>query len=106
MSHEQVSELYFWPSTGLILASVSVDSRPLGTSALKALKKSFETTDGTCEARLLEAAEYGNIPLTRELLQTYVDVNCIDILGLTPLQLAVQNEHFEIIELILDKSKP
>ena len=74
--------------------------------ALKALKKSFETTDGTCEARLLEAAEYGNIPLTRELLQTYVDVNCIDILGLTPLQLAVQNEHFEIIELILDKSKP
>jgi len=69
-------------------------------------QKSFETTDGTCEARLLEAAEYGNIPLTRELLQTYVDVNCIDILGLTPLQLAVQNEHFEIIELILDKSKP
>lgn len=69
-------------------------------------EKSFETTDGTSEARLLEAAEYGNIPLTRELLQTYVDVNCVDILGLTPLQLAVQNEHFEIIELILDKSKP
>ena len=26
-----------------------------------------------------------------------------DILGLTPLQLAVQNEHFEIVELLLEK---
>ncbi|XP_058042022.1 short transient receptor potential channel 6 isoform X1 [Ahaetulla prasina] len=57
------------------------------------------------EERFLEAAEYGNIPVVRKMLEecTSLNVNCVDYMGQNALQLAVANEHLEIIELLLKK---
>nr|XP_023955348.1 short transient receptor potential channel 6 isoform X3 [Chrysemys picta bellii] len=57
------------------------------------------------EERFLDAAEYGNIPVIRKMLEecTSLNVNCVDYMGQNALQLAVANEHLEIIELLLKK---
>ncbi|XP_032094702.1 short transient receptor potential channel 6-like [Thamnophis elegans] len=57
------------------------------------------------EERFLEAAEYGNIPVVRKMLEecTSLNVNCVDYMGQNALQLAVSNEHLEITELLLKK---
>ncbi|KAG8136967.1 hypothetical protein E2320_005516 [Naja naja] len=57
------------------------------------------------EERFLEAAEYGNIPVVRKMLEecTSLNVNCVDYMGQNALQLAVANEHLEITELLLKK---
>lgn len=57
------------------------------------------------EERFLEAAEYGNIPVIRKMLEecTSLNVNCVDYIGQNALQLAVANEHLEITELLLKK---
>ncbi|XP_034971004.2 short transient receptor potential channel 6 [Zootoca vivipara] len=57
------------------------------------------------EERFLEAAEYGNIPVVRKMLEecTSLNVNCVDYMGQNALQLAVANEHLEITELLLNK---
>ncbi|XP_048349989.1 short transient receptor potential channel 6 [Sphaerodactylus townsendi] len=57
------------------------------------------------EERFLEAAEYGNIPVIRKMLEECValNVNCVDYMGQNALQLAVANEHLEITELLLKK---
>ncbi|XP_053169156.1 short transient receptor potential channel 6 isoform X2 [Hemicordylus capensis] len=57
------------------------------------------------EERFLEAAEYGNIPVIRKMLEecTSLNVNCVDYMGQNALQLAVANEHLEITELLLKK---
>ena len=47
----------------------------------------------------MRAVEVGDIPTVRRLLTTRsddLDVNCTDILGRTPLRLAVENEHLEV----------
>ena len=51
------------------------------------------------EEEFLRAVEVGDIPTVRKLLgsrETDIDVNCTDILGRTPLRLAVENEHLEV----------
>ncbi|CAH1268040.1 TRPC7 [Branchiostoma lanceolatum] len=55
------------------------------------------------EERFLTAAEYGDIPTVRKLLEesTTLNVNCVDYMGQTALQLAVGNEHLEVTELLL-----
>ncbi|KAA0709782.1 Short transient receptor potential channel 3 [Triplophysa tibetana] len=55
------------------------------------------------EERFLDAAEYGNIPVVRKMLDesTTLNVNCVDYMGQTGLQLAVGNEHLEVTELLL-----
>ncbi|XP_069874455.1 short transient receptor potential channel 6 isoform X1 [Dipodomys merriami] len=55
------------------------------------------------EERFLDAAEYGNVPVVRRLLEerAALDVNCVDYLGRSALQLAVANEHLEVTELLL-----
>ncbi|XP_074917817.1 short transient receptor potential channel 6 isoform X1 [Chelonoidis abingdonii] len=57
------------------------------------------------EERFLDAAEYGNIPVIRKMLEecTSLNVNCVDYMGQNALQLAVGNEHLEITELLLKK---
>ncbi|XP_047373183.1 short transient receptor potential channel 6 isoform X4 [Sciurus carolinensis] len=57
------------------------------------------------EERFLDAAEYGNIPVVRKMLEECVslNVNCVDYMGQNALQLAVANEHLEITELLLKK---
>ncbi|XP_053912475.1 short transient receptor potential channel 6 isoform X2 [Cuculus canorus] len=57
------------------------------------------------EERFLDAAEYGNIPVIRKMLEecSSLNVNCVDYMGQNALQLAVANEHLEITELLLKK---
>uniref|UniRef100_A0A6Q2X768 Transient receptor ion channel domain-containing protein n=1 Tax=Esox lucius TaxID=8010 RepID=A0A6Q2X768_ESOLU len=62
------------------------------------------TTSMTAEEeRFLDAAEYGNIPVVRKMLEesTTLNVNCVDYMGQNALQLAVGNEHLEVTELLL-----
>ncbi|XP_032812352.1 short transient receptor potential channel 7-like [Petromyzon marinus] len=57
------------------------------------------------EERFLDAAEYGNIPVVRRMLEGLgerpINVNCVDYMGQNALQLAVGNEHLEVTELLL-----
>ncbi|XP_078259283.1 short transient receptor potential channel 6-like [Rhinoraja longicauda] len=55
------------------------------------------------EERFLDAAEYGNVPVVRRMLDESetLNVNCVDYMGQNALQLAVANEHLEVIELLL-----
>ncbi|KAM3939033.1 short transient receptor potential channel 3 isoform 2-T3 [Leptodactylus fuscus] len=57
------------------------------------------------EERFLDAAEYGNIPVVRKMLEESktLNVNCVDYMGQNALQLAVGNEHLEVTELLLKK---
>ncbi|MBN3277224.1 TRPC3 protein, partial [Polyodon spathula] len=57
----------------------------------------------TEEERFLDAAEYGNIPVVRKMLEESrtLNVNCVDYMGQSSLQLAVGNEHLEVTELLL-----
>ncbi|XP_019523915.1 PREDICTED: short transient receptor potential channel 3 [Hipposideros armiger] len=57
------------------------------------------------EERFLDAAEYGNIPVVRKMLDESrtLNVNCVDYMGQNALQLAVGNEHLEVTELLLKK---
>ncbi|KAI4877913.1 hypothetical protein NFI96_017401 [Prochilodus magdalenae] len=57
------------------------------------------------EERFLDAAEYGNIPVVRKMLEEIsgLDVNCVDYMGQNALQLAVANEHLEVTELLLKR---
>ncbi|XP_060035155.1 short transient receptor potential channel 3 [Erinaceus europaeus] len=58
------------------------------------------------EERFLAAAEYGNIPVVRKMLEESrsLDVNCVDRMGQSALQLAVGNEHLEVTELLLRRA--
>ncbi|XP_016327280.1 short transient receptor potential channel 7-like [Sinocyclocheilus anshuiensis] len=57
------------------------------------------------EERFLDAAEYGNIPIVRKMLDESktLNFNCVDYMGQNALQLAVGNEHLEVTELLLKK---
>lgn len=57
------------------------------------------------EERFLDAAEYGNIPVVRKMLDESktLNFNCVDYMGQNALQLAVGNEHLEVTELLLIK---
>ncbi|KAB5565497.1 hypothetical protein PHYPO_G00242280 [Pangasianodon hypophthalmus] len=59
----------------------------------------------TEEERFLDAAEYGNIPVVRKMLEECktLNFNCVDYMGQNALQLAVANEHLEVTELLLKK---
>lgn len=58
------------------------------------------------EEEFLHAAEFGDIPTVKRLLNDNpnLNVDCIDALGRTALRLAVKNEHLEIVEVLLDRS--
>ncbi|XP_063764043.1 short transient receptor potential channel 6 isoform X4 [Eleginops maclovinus] len=55
------------------------------------------------EELFLDAAEYGNIPEVRRMLEEQQDlnINCVNYMGQNALQLAVANEHFEVTKLLL-----
>lgn len=57
------------------------------------------------EELFLDAAEYGNIPEVRRMLEELpeLNVNCVNYMGQSALQLAVANEHLEVTKLLLRK---
>lgn len=57
------------------------------------------------EELFLDAAEYGNIPEMRRMLEElpHLNVNCVNYMGQNALQLAVANEHLEVTKLLLRK---
>uniref|UniRef100_A0A3Q3J731 Transient receptor ion channel domain-containing protein n=1 Tax=Monopterus albus TaxID=43700 RepID=A0A3Q3J731_MONAL len=57
------------------------------------------------EELFLDAAEYGNIPEVRRMLDELPDlnVNCVNYMDQNALQLAVANEHLEVTKLLLRK---
>ncbi|PVD35109.1 hypothetical protein C0Q70_06390 [Pomacea canaliculata] len=57
------------------------------------------------EEDFIYAAEFGDIPTVRRVLEENANfsVDYSDILGRTPLRLAVGNEHLEVVELLLDR---
>uniref|UniRef100_A0A3B3CWA3 Transient receptor potential cation channel, subfamily C, member 6b n=1 Tax=Oryzias melastigma TaxID=30732 RepID=A0A3B3CWA3_ORYME len=57
------------------------------------------------EEMFLEAAEYGNIPEVRRMLEELPHINCVNYIGQNALQLAVANEHLEVAKLLLKKKE-
>ncbi|KAF7662850.1 hypothetical protein LDENG_00225300 [Lucifuga dentata] len=56
------------------------------------------------EELFLDAAEYGNIPEVRRMLDLpHLNVNCVNYMGQNALQLTVANEHLEVTKLLLQK---
>ncbi|KAJ3591267.1 hypothetical protein NHX12_009213 [Muraenolepis orangiensis] len=55
------------------------------------------------EENFLDAAEYGNLPEVRRMLEELplLRVNCVNYMGQNALQLAVANEHLEVVKLLL-----
>lgn len=77
------------------------------TSAVPPLKplKNVQTMDPK-ERKFLEAAEKGDKPtiqqcINEERTDASFNVNCTDVLGRTALEIAVDNENFEIVEVLL-----
>ena len=57
------------------------------------------------EDELLRCVEFGDIPGLRHLMARkpgIADENITDILGRTPLRLAVENEHLEVTSIMCD----
>ncbi|XP_071353529.1 short transient receptor potential channel 6 [Trachinotus anak] len=77
--------------------------------ALRGAGYPFHAQSSSClsmtEELFLEAAEYGNIPEVRRMLEELPDlnVNCVNYMGQSALQLAVANEHLEVTKLLLTK---
>ncbi|KAH3777181.1 short transient receptor potential channel 7-like [Dreissena polymorpha] len=72
----------------------------------------FENSNGSqrklsdLEEDFIYAAEFGDIPTVQRILEENpsLNVDFSDILGRTPLRLAVGNEHLEVVEQLLDRS--
>lgn len=61
------------------------------------------TSLSVTEEYFLEAAEYGNVPEVRRMLEElpHLNVNCVNYMGQNALQLAVASEHLEVTKLLL-----
>ncbi|XP_071173975.1 short transient receptor potential channel 7-like [Mytilus edulis] len=66
----------------------------------------FNRSLSTLEEEFIYAAEFGDIPTVQKILDENqaFNVDYHDIIGRTPLRLAVGNEHREVVELLLDRS--
>ncbi|XP_060593338.1 short transient receptor potential channel 7-like isoform X2 [Ruditapes philippinarum] len=81
-------------------------------SKRSASRLTFEKVGGhhrtlsSLEEDFIYAAEFGDIPTVQRILDENpaLNVDFSDILGRTPLRLAVGNEHLEVVELLLDRS--
>lgn len=75
--------------------------------ALRGAGYLFQAQSSPClsvtEEVFLEAAEYGNIPEVRRMLEElpHLNINCVNYMGQNALQLAVANEHLEVAKLLL-----
>uniref|UniRef100_A0A3P8Z9S8 Transient receptor ion channel domain-containing protein n=1 Tax=Esox lucius TaxID=8010 RepID=A0A3P8Z9S8_ESOLU len=80
-------------------------SRRLGMRGPTYMFSAHSASLSPTEERFLDAAEYGNIPVVRKMLEDLPDLNfnCVDYMGQNALQLAVANEHLEVTELLLQK---
>ncbi|KAJ8303131.1 hypothetical protein KUTeg_019527 [Tegillarca granosa] len=58
------------------------------------------------EEEFIYATEFGDIPTVQRILENNANFNVdyTDIIGRTPLQLAVGNEHLEVVDLLLERS--
>ncbi|KAL3860515.1 hypothetical protein ACJMK2_010634 [Sinanodonta woodiana] len=57
------------------------------------------------QERFIFAAEQGNIPTVQTILEEnpLFNVDFYDILGRTPLRLAIENDHLEVVELLIER---
>ncbi|XP_069691160.1 uncharacterized protein [Periplaneta americana] len=62
------------------------------------LRKSTDARMG-----LLVAAQFGILDIALLLMKAGVDVNCRDTYGKTPLHLAAQNGHYELVQILIEK---
>ncbi|XP_014904659.1 short transient receptor potential channel 6-like [Poecilia latipinna] len=71
----------------------------------------FQAHPSSClsitEEVFLEAAEYGNIPEVRRMLEElpHLNINCVNYMGQNALQLAVASEHLEVVKLLLKRKE-
>ncbi|KAL0972672.1 hypothetical protein UPYG_G00193180 [Umbra pygmaea] len=88
-----------------VLQQTMAKSRRLGTRGPAYMFRARSVSLSLDEERFLDAAEYGNIPVVRKMLDDLPDLNynCVDYMGQNALQLAVANEHLEVAELLLQK---
>ncbi|KAM9734320.1 short transient receptor potential channel 6 [Menidia menidia] len=58
------------------------------------------------EEAFLEAAEYGNVPEVRRMLEEMplLNINCVNYMGQNALQLAVASQHLDVAQLLLKKN--
>ncbi|KAK3600931.1 hypothetical protein CHS0354_004140 [Potamilus streckersoni] len=58
------------------------------------------------EEQFIFAAEFGDIPTVQKILEENptFNVDFCDILGRTPLHLAIENDHLEVVELLIDRN--
>ncbi|XP_075330676.1 short transient receptor potential channel 6 [Odontesthes bonariensis] len=77
--------------------------------ALRGAGYLFQAQSSSClsmtEEDFLEAAEYGNTPEVRRILEElpHLNINCVNYMGQNALQLAVANEHLDVTKLLLKK---
>ncbi|XP_059140992.1 short transient receptor potential channel 6-like [Physella acuta] len=74
--------------------------------ALLAQISHVETAITKAEDDFLHAVEFGDVPLVKSILEEnpYINVDCTDALGRTPLRLAVKNENKELVEMLVSLS--
>ncbi|XP_052816254.1 short transient receptor potential channel 7-like isoform X3 [Mya arenaria] len=90
----------------------AVDGNGYMQARAKRSRLPFENSGGShrklseLEEDFIYAAEFGDIPTVQRILEENpaLNVDFNDILGRTPLRLAVGNEHLEVVELLLDRS--
>uniref|UniRef100_A0A672FI13 Transient receptor potential cation channel subfamily C member 6 n=1 Tax=Salarias fasciatus TaxID=181472 RepID=A0A672FI13_SALFA len=105
LSEIQEGELYENRKSAMIRQAATRKRR----QAMRGAGYLFHAQSSLClsvaEEIFLEAAEYGNAPEVRRMLEELPDlnVNCVNYMGQNALQLAVANEHLEVAKLLLKK---
>ncbi|XP_074496528.1 short transient receptor potential channel 6 isoform X2 [Sebastes fasciatus] len=103
--HSQKSR---WSNEGRAMMLQQVTAKPR-RQVFRGAGYLYQAQPSSClsvtEELFLDAAEYGNIPEVRRMLEELPDlnVNCVNYMGQNALQLAVANEHLEVTQLLLEK---
>jgi ankyrin repeat protein len=75
----------------------------LGSAEVKRNAKGIDAKDKTGATSLHHAASFGETGLAKELLQAGADKDALDNHDRSPLFMAVQGNHKDIVELLLDR---
>lgn len=100
--------MFRWSNEGRAMMLQQVTAKPR-RQVFRGAGYLYQAQPSSClsvtEELFLDAAEYGNIPEVRRMLEELPDlnVNCVNYMGQNALQLAVANEHLEVTQLLLEK---